>query len=132
MMTATGGAFEWGKAGRRWLLLGLRLDWSRAGEFGTVLTYADLPKLRAWRAGAQLDISGVFAVRKSEPALSVLFSELSAGQEAGAMPASGVRVRYVFTGDRQAAAGKQICGEAAVAEALIAFGHRCPSENDQG
>jgi hypothetical protein len=61
----------------------LRLDGSRgAGVFGRVLTYADLPKVRAQRAGAQLDIACVFAVRKSEPALSVLFSELSTGQEA--------------------------------------------------
>ena len=50
-----------------------------AAVFGTVLTYADLPEVRAWRAGAQLDIAGVFAMRKSEPALSVLFSELSTG-----------------------------------------------------
>ena len=55
-----------------------------AGDFGRVLMYADLPEVRAWRACAQLDIAGVFAVRKSEPALSVLFSELSTGQEARA------------------------------------------------
>jgi hypothetical protein len=54
--------------------------------------YADLPEVRAWRACAQLDIAGVFAVRKSEPALSALFSELSTRQEARAMPVSGLRV----------------------------------------
>jgi hypothetical protein len=38
-----------------------------------VCIYADLPQLRAWRAGSQLDIAGVFAVRRREPALSILF-----------------------------------------------------------
>ena len=61
----------------------------------------------------------MFAVRKSESALSVLFSELSTRQEARAVPASGLRVRHVFTDDRQATAGKQICGKAAVPEAHI-------------
>jgi hypothetical protein len=56
------------------------------------LTYADLPQVRSWRACAQLDIAGVFAVRKSEPALSVLFSELSTGQEARAVPVSELYV----------------------------------------
>jgi hypothetical protein len=78
----------------------LRLDWSRgAGDFGTVLMYADLPQVRAWRAGAQLDIAAVFAVWKSESALSVLFSELSTRQEARTMPASGLCVPCVFTDD---------------------------------
>jgi hypothetical protein len=67
--------------------------------FGTVWTYADLPQVRAWRAGAQLDIAAVFAMRKSEPALYVLFSELSTGQEARAVPASGLCVQDVFTDD---------------------------------
>jgi hypothetical protein len=59
-----------------WRVLRLRLGWSRgAGVFGTVLTYADLPKVRAWGACAQLDIAAVFAMRKSEPSLSVLFVE---------------------------------------------------------
>jgi hypothetical protein len=80
-----------------WRVRVLRLERSRgAGVFGTVLKYADLPKVRAWRAGAQLDIAGVFAVRKSESALPVLFSELSTGQEARAVPASGLRVPCVF------------------------------------
>jgi hypothetical protein len=78
--------------------LWLRLERSRgAGVFGRVLKYADLPKVRAWRAGAQLDIAAVFAVWKSEPALSVLFSELSTRQEARAVPASGLCVPCVFT-----------------------------------
>jgi hypothetical protein len=48
--------------------------WSRAvGDFDTVLTYADLPQVRAWRACAQLDSASVFAVRKPEFALPVLF-----------------------------------------------------------
>ena len=74
-------------------VLRLRLGWSRgAGDFGAVLTYADLAKVRAWRPGEQLDIAAVFAVRKSEPALSVLFWKLSTGQEARAVPASGLCV----------------------------------------
>ena len=41
-----------------------------------VLTYADLPEVRAWRASAQLDIAGLFAMRKPESALPILLSEL--------------------------------------------------------
>jgi hypothetical protein len=60
------------------------------GEFGRVLMYADLPTVRAWRAGAQLGSACVFAVRGSESALSVLLSELPTAQEARAVPTSGV------------------------------------------
>jgi hypothetical protein len=42
------------------------------GDFGIVLRYADLQEVRAWWAGAQLDIAGVLAVRKPEFVLSVL------------------------------------------------------------
>ena len=69
------------------------------GVFGRVLTYADLPKVRAWGACAQLDIAGVLAVRKPESALPVLFSELSTRQEARAVPASGLCVQDVFAAD---------------------------------
>jgi hypothetical protein len=64
----------------------------------------------------------VFAVWKSESALSVLFSELSTGQEAGSVQASGVCVRNVFAAHRQAAAGKQICRTVGASEASIAVG----------
>jgi hypothetical protein len=39
----------------------------------TYSKYADLPKLRAWRANAQLDIGGVLELCKSKSALPVLF-----------------------------------------------------------
>jgi len=64
-----------------------------------VLAYADVPEVRAWWAGAQLDSAAVFTVRRPESALSVLFSELPAGQEARAVPASGVCVPCVFAAD---------------------------------
>jgi hypothetical protein len=65
-----------------------------------------VPRVRAQRAGAQLDIAAVFAMRKSESALPILFSELSAR----AVPTSGLRVPCVFTDDRPAQAGQQVCG----------------------
>jgi hypothetical protein len=77
---------------RRSERLVLRLGSQPDQGFGRVLMYADLPEVRAWRACAQLDIAGVFAVRKSEPALSALFSELSTGQEARAVPVSELYV----------------------------------------
>jgi hypothetical protein len=58
-----------------------------------LLLYADLPKLRASGTNSQLDIARVFAVRKSKSVLPVLFPAISAGPEAWAVPASGLRVR---------------------------------------
>jgi hypothetical protein len=77
-----------------------------AGEFATVLKYANLPEVRAWRAHPQLDFAGVFAVRKPESILRVLFSEISTRQKARAVPASGVYAQGVFTPHRSAAAGQ--------------------------
>jgi hypothetical protein len=70
-----------------------------AGVFGTVLKYANLPEVRAWRACAQLGLAGVFAVRKPESNLPVLLSEISTRQKARAVPASGVYVQSVFAAD---------------------------------
>jgi hypothetical protein len=61
--------------------------------------YADLSQLRAWRARAQLGLAGVFEVRKPESVLSLLLSKISAGQKARAVPASGLRVSFVFAVD---------------------------------
>jgi hypothetical protein len=74
--------------------------WSRdAGVFGTVLKYANLPEVRAWRAQSQLDFADVFDVRKPKSVLPVLLSEISTRQKARAVPASGVYVQGVFAAD---------------------------------
>jgi hypothetical protein len=101
-----------------------------ARDFGRVLTYADLPKVRAWRAGAQLGSATVCALRGPEPALSVLFCELSTGSEAWAVPASRVRGSGVFAADRQAAAGQHVrltgvAAEAPIERRAIGFSRAC-------
>jgi hypothetical protein len=45
--------------------------------------------------GAQLDFAGVFEVRKPASVLPGLLREISAGQKARAVPASGVYMRGV-------------------------------------
>jgi hypothetical protein len=64
-----------------------------------VLRYADLPQVRAWRACAQPGLAGVLAVRKPESVMPVLLSEISAGQKARAVPASGLWVSCVFAAE---------------------------------
>jgi hypothetical protein len=101
-----------------------------AGEFGRVLRYAGLPKVRARWASAQLGSAAVFALRGPEPALSVLFCELSTGPKARAVPASGMRVPGVFAADRQAAAGQHlrltgVAAEAPLERREIGFSRAC-------
>jgi hypothetical protein len=59
---------EFGYGGRRGALRRSR----GTGDFDTVLRYADLPQVRAWRACAQLDSAAVFDVRKPESVVPVL------------------------------------------------------------
>jgi hypothetical protein len=51
-----------------------------------------------------------------------LLSEISAGQKARAVPASGVYVPGVFASDGSGQAGQQVCRTVAVPEARIARG----------
>jgi hypothetical protein len=70
--------------------------------FGTVVMYADLSQVRAWRLHPQLDFAGVFEMRKPESVMPVLFSELSTRQKTRAVPTSRLYVQGVFTADRSA------------------------------